>query len=512
MSRVDRVARNTKVGLISQIAIILSNFIVRKVFVTMLGEEYLGLGGLFTDILSMLSLAEMGFGSAIVFSLYKPLAQNDHEKIKSLMDLYKKAYYVIGAFVLIAGAALTPFLDFFVKEMPEHIEHIGLIYLLNVLNAGASYFFIYKASLLFADEKKYVEMMISVRAKLICAAGQVLVLWLTHNYFLYMGVMVAATIMQNVMISVQVDRMYPYLKEKHLQPLPAEDTAVIRRNVGAMVFHKIGSVAVFGTDSILLAKFVSVAVVGLYSNYTLIRKALLNVIDMLYVSIAASMGNLNASETDDKKYEAYQHIHFFSAWLFGFVCVCLLGLYNPFIELWLGRAYLLPFSTVFLIVVNFYMSCMRIPVSKTKEAMGLFWNDRYKPIFEVAINLVVSIVLAGPMGINGIFIGTLVSTLTVPFIVEPYVLYRHGLKRSVLLYYRDYMLYLTVTAAAAAATLWLCSLTGAGLLSFVVKMAICSVVPNLVYLLAYHRTEDFHYLLSVARRLAGRFLKKLGAK
>ena len=323
MSRTDNIAKNAKFAILSQAVLILTNFAVRRIFVMTLGEEYLGLNGLFTDILSMLSLAELGFGTAIVYSLYKPLAEGDKEKIKALMRLFGRAYRLVGCFVLTAGLALTPFLSFFVKEMPDGIPHVEWIYALNVVNSGASYFFIYKSSLLFADQKKYVEMLINVAVKTLAAALQIAALLVTKNYFLYLGIMIAATFGQNLLISMQVSRMYPYLKEKRTEMLPAEDRDVIRKNVGAMVFHKLGYVAVFSTDSILMAKFVSVAIVGLYSNYMLIRKALINVIDLFFVSLAASMGNLNACETDEKKYEAYSHVYFLSAWLFGFMSVCL---------------------------------------------------------------------------------------------------------------------------------------------------------------------------------------------
>ena len=231
MARIDQVAKNAKFALLSQMLLVIANFVVRRVFLMTLGEEYLGLSGLFTDILSMLSMAELGFGTSIVFSLYKPLAQKDTEKIKSLMKLFRLAYRCVGLFILTAGCALTPFLDFFVKEMPEEIPEaqIQVIYLLNVLNSGLSYFFIYKASLLFADQKKYVETIITAVAKLAAAGLQVGVLLLTVNYFLYLGIMIVATLGQNVMVSLQTNRMYPYLKEKMVRRLEQEDTRVLKK-------------------------------------------------------------------------------------------------------------------------------------------------------------------------------------------------------------------------------------------------------------------------------------------
>lgn len=511
-TRTEKIAKNAKFAALSQMVLVLCNFIVRRVFVVTLGEVYLGLNGLFGDILSMLSLAELGFGTAIVFSLYKPLAENDTEKIKSLMRLFRQAYRFVGVFVLAAGLLLTPFLDFFVKEMPQNIPHIRWIYVLNVINSAASYFFIYKASLLFADQKKYIEMQINMVVKFAAAVLQIAALLLTGSYFLYLGIMIVSTFGQNLMISKQVDRIYPFLKEKNVAGLDADDRSVIRKNVGAMVFHKVGYVAVFSTDSILMAKFVSVAVVGIYSNYMLIRKALLNVIDLLFVSLAASMGNLNACETDEKKYEAYSHIYFLSAWMFGFISICLFYLYNPFIRLWLGEKYLLSDTTVGMIVFNFYMYCMRMPINNTKDAMGLFWNDRYKPIAEVLVNLVMSVLLAQTMGIDGVLLGTLISTVTVPFLVEPYVLYKNGLKRKVSHYYIQYAGYLAVTLAAGGVTGILCRMTGDHIAGFFMKLVLCALIPNAVYLLIYGRTVHFRYLINTGKNLLVGLCRKGAAK
>lgn len=506
MSRVENIAKNVKFALICQAALVLVQFLVRKVFALTLGEEYLGLNGLFSNILSMLSFAELGVGTSIIYSLYKPIAEHDTEKIKSLMRLYKRAYLAIGIFILAAGISLTPHLDFFVKEMPSDIPHIEWIYVLNVANSGISYFFIYKASLLFADQKRYVETIVTTITKLTASLFQLAVLWKTGDYLLYLLITAGATLLQNFWICAKTDRMYPYLKEKQVQRLPKEDLHVIKKNVGAMMFHKLGQVVVFSTDSILMAKFVSVVSVGIYSNYLLIRKSLQMVIELVFVSLAASMGHVNASETDEKKYEVFCNVNFLSAWVFGFMSICLLLLYNPFIRLWLGEEYLFPFSTVAVIVANFYMYCMRMPIGNMKDAMGLFWNDRYKPLAEVALNFGISVVLGKHYGIFGILLGTLISTILVPFWVEPLVLYLHGFERNPWIYFRQYAGYLTVTVLAGMVTGAVCSMTGAGMAGFVMKMFLCGTVPNLVYLLVYGRTPGFRYIkATITGLLSNRF-------
>lgn len=512
MSRADNVAQNMKTAIFCQIALAAANFAARKIFVLRLGEDYLGLNGLFSNLLSMLSLAELGFGTSIIFSLYHPVAHKDREKIKSLMQLYRRAYKLVGGFVIAAGVSLTPFLSFFVKEMPQGIPYIEIIYILNVLNSGISYFFIYKASLLFADQKKYIENRITVAVKLISIAFQTVTLIFTGSYLLYLGIMLISTIVQNIWISYKADSLYPFLKEKNVRPLEQADLVTIKRNVGAMVFHKFGHVAVFSTDSILMAKFVSVAAVGLYSNYMLIRKTLLAVIEPVFVSLAASLGNLNACETEEAKYKAFRRVNFFSGWIFGFICICLMNLYNPFIKLWLGENYLFSKEIVFLIVVNFYFYCMRMPVGNMKDVMGLFWNDRYKPIFEVALNFGASVLLAAKTGISGVLLGTLISTILVPFWVEPVVLFHSGLKKNPFLYFRDYFLYLAVTITNGMITGEICKLVPQTAAGFLLCMFVCGVIPNLIYLAVYWHTDEFQYLKETGFRLLKQELQKIKRK
>ncbi len=506
--RVDNIFKNVRSTVFTQIPLVLVSFFVRRMFIHILGEQYLGLNGLFSNILTVLSVAELGFGSSVTFSLYKPVATDDRETVKSLMRLYRRAYTVIGVLIIAVGLSLTPFLDIFVKEMPEGIAHIELIYVLHVLNSGLSYFFSYKASLLFADQKKYVETRIRTYVKLGGQMVQLMLLIAFKNYILYVVCMALTSVASNLWISLTADRMYPYLKEKDVKPLKDEDKSVIKKNVGAMAFHRFGSVAVFGTDNILMAKFVSLASVGLYSNYVMITNVLHQMLNRFYEDIMASVGNLNALESRERKIKAFNSQNFMSAWLFGFCSICLWHLFTPFISLWLGEEYLLSRWTEAIIVVNFYVSAMRKPVYNTKDAMGLFWNDRLVPLFEVPLNFVISIVLAKPLGIAGVLLGTLISMVLVPFWVEPVILYRSGFGENPLKYFIRYAGYTAVTAAAGLITGLICNIFTGGLLAFVYKAAVCAVVPNAVFYVVYRRTEEFGYLRGVCSHLISKIFKR----
>ena len=379
-------------------------------------------------------------------------------------------------------------------------HYIPLFYILSLLNASVSYFFAYKSTLLLVDQRKYIETTIRGAVSLAAALAQILVLYLTGSYLYYLLLSIGATLAQNIIISARSNQLYPFLKEKKARPLPKKTLDEIRRNVHAMLLHRIGGVAVFNTDNLLISKFVGVAAAGLYSNYMMIRGFLNIVIRALFDVITPAMGNLSATGPEERMQAAFRRLNFFSGWLFGWMSVCLLCLYDPFIDLWLGDGYRLPGPAVLLLVVNFYMSSMRVPVDDMKGVLGLFWEDRYKSLLEAAFNLVVSLALAQRYEVAGILAGTLASTLALPFWWEPLVLYRRGLHMPVWKYFVGYSVQMAVTAAAGGATWLLCSMMGDGMGGFLLKALLCLAVPNGVYLAVYSRTEELAFLKEQVRK------------
>jgi len=508
MNRTDNIFRNMESTVFAQLPLFLIGFVVRKVFMIVLGEQYLGLNGLFSNILAVLSVVELGFGASITYNLYQSLAAEDVERLKSLMGLYRRVYTVIGISIIALGVSLTPFLGFFIGEVPDGIEHIEIVYLLHVLYSGIPYFFSCKESLMFADQKKYVGTLIRSCVQIVCHVIQLILLAVFGNYLLYAACLTVSSAVIGLWISASANRRYPFLLEKDARPLSREDKSAITRNVRAMVCHRFGTAAVYGTDNILMSKFVSLAAVGRYSNYMVILTALNQLLERLYTDIMASMGNLNAVENEARKLRAFNDQNFFSAWLIGFCAICLRHLYNPFITLWLGEEYLFPQSIVTVIVINFYLAFMRKPVVYTKEAMGLFWSDRFVPLAEAALNLILSIVLSRSLGTLGILLGTTLSTLLVPFWIQPVILYRMGLGREPAGYFIRFGTYTAVTAFAGGLTGGLCGLLPGGVIPFIFRLLVCLAVPNIVYFLVYRHTEEFQYLYGIGMRILKRFIRR----
>ncbi|PKM75896.1 MAG: sugar translocase [Firmicutes bacterium HGW-Firmicutes-15] len=502
MSRLVNSVRNAKYNLFGLVLSYFFNFISRRVFILYLNAQYLGLDGLFSDILTMLSLADLGIGSAIAFSLYKPLALKQLDKVKSLMEFYKRAYQTIGLVVLSVGLGLLPFLRLVLGTLPA-IPNINLIYSLYVIHSSISYFLSYKRTLLIADQKKYLD---SIYQYIFLSSKhliQIFIIVFTRNFVYFLLVMVGMTILENLLISKKINKLYPYLKEKNRSHLDPIEKAIIKKNVIALSFHKVGAILVNGTDNILIVKFVSLATAGFYSNYVLIRTALNRVFQILFSSITASIGNLHAEKSIDASMLVFSQLNFISAWIFGFSAICLQLLYNPFIHIWIGDEYIFNEWIVFVIVLNFYLRGMRQPVLTFRDSLGLFWFDRYKSIVEALVNLVVSIILVKQIGFIGILIGTTISTITVCSWIEPYVLFKHGFNSSVFTYFEKTLFYIFMTAVAgilAYALTFFVSIENA-YLEFVYRFVICLIIPNCFFFLTYRKRDEFKDSIYLFKKL-----------
>lgn len=499
-SRTGNSIRNISFALIGQLLTTIISFTSRTVFVRVLGKEYLGIAGLFGNILSILALAELGIGAAIIFSLYKPLAENNIYKIQALMKLYKKTYTMVGLTILIVGCSLTPRLDLFVSEIPD-IPNFRLIYILYVVNNASAYFFSYKAALINADQKQYLTTTIQNTSSFLMNVVQIIILIVTKNYILYLLTMLLFTFGRNIMITLLANRMYPYLKQRNNAQLEDEEKRIIINNVKAMMMHKVGGIVVDSTDNILLSKLVSIAVVGMYSNYYLITNTLATVYNMLFNSLVSSVGNLGAMENKEKIYENFKFIDFAGTWIYTFSFVCLFNLFNPFIRVWIGEDYLFAFPMVFVISINFYLTGMRNSVLTFRSALGLFWYDRYKAVGEAVVNLVVSIVLGLKYGAIGIFIGTATSTVLLCLTVEPYITFKYGFGMKATQYYIQYLKNLLIALGIAVGIRMIGkTLPDHMYINLLLNAILCIILPNGILWLLYRRKKEYIKMVSVFKR------------
>ncbi len=499
---------NLITAVIGQALGIIISFISRKIFIQYLGSEYLGIDGLFTNILTMLSLVELGVGSALTFSLYKPLADNNVPKIKSLMKLYKIAYRVAGITIIVLGLCMLPFYRKLIETVPD-IPNLDVIFLMFVFNTAISYFYSYKRSLIICDQKRYIATIYRYSFYFLLNVAQIVMLILTKNYILFLICQICSTLFENIMVSIKANKMYPYIKEKNIEKLEKEEYDKIRKNVFAMLFHKVGATVVNSTDNILMSKFVGIISVGLYSNYYMITNALVLVTNQIFEAIVASVGNLGTTKDNKKMKSVFNNTFLLNFWVFGLLSTTMAIVFNDFISIWVGKEYTFQIGIVYSIVICFYLRGIRKSCLTFRDALGIFWYDRHKPIFECLINLVSSIILAKKLGVLGIFLGTIISTITTSLWVEPYILYKYGFKDKVIDYFKRFIIYTGSALIAFALMFVSCEfIEGISIVKFILKGLICVVIFNVIFITCYFKTEEFQYYVKLTKKVIDKVIKK----
>lgn len=508
-NRTAKAIKNVKISILTYIVIIILQFANRSIFVGLLSDEYLGLNGLFSNVLQFLALAELGIGSAMSYALYRPLNDNDVPLLKSYMKFYQKAYFIIGIVVLVMGLALTPFLSFFIKDMPENMPLLPVYYILYVVNSAASYFYTYKRTILVCDQKQYISSITTSVKTILTAVLQIVVLLITHDFLFYLVVMIVCTVAENIVVSRIADRQYPFLREKEVEPLAKDRVHDLTKNVSAMFLHKIGTVIVTSTDNLIISKFVSLSMSGLYSNYTMVTNALNSLLNQVFTSVTASVGNLVANDDPEHDEAVLKNVLFANFWIYSFCSVCLFCLFEPFIQVWLGDRYEMGLPTVAVIVAVFYLTGVRKTVLTFRDAAGIFWYDRYKSLVEAGVNLACSIPLAIRFGVVGTLVGTVISTVCVSFWVEARVLYKHHFHKSRLGYYAKQALYAAITVLCAGVTYKVTTLIGfTGIFGLLVKAVICLIVPNLMVAIMFCWTAPMKYFMGLGKKAVMKYAKR----
>lgn len=498
-SRTEYTKKNIIYAVISQIAAQLANFIVRTVFINELDAVYLGVNGLFSNILMYLSLAELGVGSALIYSMYAPMAQKDTKKVSAYMNAYRKCYLVIGGIVLLIGCSLTPFLSFFINGESD-VPHLQLIYILYVLNTASSYFFAYKGSIFRAEQKQYIVTNNNTLFVILHSILRIIVLVLYHSFILYLIITIICNLAENIVIALKANKAHPYLKQYKLERLEKNELKLLVKNVSAMFLHKVSDVVLGSTDNIIMSKFVGLLTVGLYSNYQMIINVIKTIFNLVAGGIVPSVGNLCASENKEKQYAIFKSILLLNIWVVAFCCICLLNLLTPFITLWIGSEYAISDSLVLWIVISLYIQLSMRAVEMFRTATGMFWNDRYYAVLQCIINIIVSVCLVKLLGCEGIFIGTSIAILSTKFWRTSSLIYKNAFSQNPIKYFLTYGIYTFVGIVAAIITLYINSFAGLDLKSFVFRIAVCLLIPNLLYILVFGMSKEFNFLIIKLRK------------
>lgn len=495
MSRTQNAVKNIFWGVVSQFAMFVFGFTLRTVFIYVLGSTYLGVDGLYTEILSMLSLAELGFGTAMAFSLYKPVAENDREKIVKLLDFYKTVYRVIATVVAVAGLCLVPFLGYLVKGADwltlRELREYFLVYLFNTV---VGYFVAYRYIYLNALQQNYVQTKIETTAIIVGYILQILAVVFLKNFMAYLLANSMVLLVSKVFVLAYLDHKYPIFKEKPKSRLSREERKPIYKDVKGLAVHQFAGVAVHSTDNILISTMTSqgVTAVGLVSNYNMIMNSVQAFVSMLFNSVTSGFGNLVAASTTENFRKVFKEIDYVSFWIYGICSIAFWILIPQFITLWIGADKLIDQTAFMLIVINFYFQGQFSVYFNARVAKGNFSKDKIWTVMQALINLVVSVICARHYGLVGIYIGTVVSRLfCIAF--RTYSTYKFLFEESVLEYYKVMTRHFLYVLVAALLTQFIVSKVAAEItvITFIKSAVVVAFVPNLVFLLFTMRSREF---------------------
>ena len=500
MKRTRKSFVNVITSVFTNAVILVTAFVVQKVLVETMGSDYNGINGLFGSIISMMSLADLGIGTAIIYHMYRPVADKDQDKINSLLRFYKRCYIGISGIVLLIGAVVVFFLPFLVGDV-DIPDSIYLIYMLFLADCLCSYFLAYKKSLLYADLLNYIPDAIYFAVYLIQNALQIYVLIAFQNFILFLIVKTMGKCVSNLLISIYIGRKYPFTKERYVQPVEKEIKEDIVTKVRGLLCHKLGKMLVTGSDSIVITGVIGIGAMSLYTNYHLIIGGITALLNRIFETLTNSVGNFLLDSDQERRKNIYKKIDLINFWCFGCVAAGMYAVLQPLVTLWLGEEFLFGKAVVFVLVVNFYLEGMRASVNTFKEAAGIFHEDRRIPVAEAVVNLLASIVLAKLLGVAGVFLGTIISTAVVYLYSYPKYVCRP-------LFGMKYGHYVGMTVKHLAVMLLILGMTELCTVRLeawnvwvrmVVSGILAVAVFHVVFLVLYGRSDEFKYYIDLIK-------------
>lgn len=506
-SRAKKSLRNSAAGLMNTFLSVVFNFVKRTVFVYVLGAEYLGINGLFSNILTFLTLADLGLTTAMAYSYYKPLAEDDKGKIAALNRYYGRLYNIIAAAIALLGLLLIPFLKFIVNtENPvSDLEFYGS-YLLLLSQTVVTYLFVYKGTLITADQREYIVTRIRTLTSLLCIVFEIIILLLTKKYLLYLSVALIFNVVNNLTISHYANKLFPYIKQ-NAEKLDKAEAKDIFSNIKSVFIYRLSGVLINSTDNLLISKIIGTVYVGYYSNYLIVINNLTTLVNICFRSLTASLGNVLVTQTKEKQREIFNTMQVASAWFSTVLVSSVYLVINDFICAWLGQDYMLDSLTVFAILMNFYLLCVLQPIWIFREASGLYMQIKYIMLITALVNIVLSIALGMWIGLAGILLASAISKLVTYMWYEPIVLFRKYFSEKPWSFFKKLLLNFVGTCLLTAGLYFLMSFIKMDnlWLLFFVKGFICFAALNVVYLIVYHKNV---YFLGIIQRVKNIFIKR----
>lgn len=493
---IQNAKRNIVFGAINKVILLICPFVERTFVQYILGAEYLGLGSLFNSILSVLSLTEMGFTSAVIYNMYKPTAEGNTEKVNALLFFYKRVYRIVGSLIFGIGICFIPFLPKLIHgSYPEDINLTGL-YLIFLSNSVISYFlYIYMTSVLVANQRDDIQSFVNSFVRLLLMGTQVLMLVLFKNYYAYIILMPLFTIVNNLWIAWRVKKCFPQYNAFGI--LPEEEIKAIKKLVSGTFVQRICAVTRNSLDSICISAFLGLTLTAIYNNYYLILNGVSVFVGVIHSAFSGGVGNHVVTKSVDENFEELSNLSFVYLWISGWCAICLCSLYQPFMELWMGKDMMLPYSAVILLSVYFYFLKLCDIPAVYSAANGLWWEHRKRAIIETAINLILNIGLGKLCGVYGIIIATLISVFFCNYIWGTIITFKNYfltsrysvfLKENIIQTFVVFISCLFVILIGDHFTF------SSPVCTLIFRMIICIFVPNTLMIVFYYKSSQFKYL------------------
>lgn len=503
--RIKNTRRNMIWGAGEKLLSVLLPFLVRTRLIQTMGLPYAGISGLFTSILQILSLAELGMGSAIIYSLYKPLAENDEDTVCALMHYFRGAYRVIGLITLGAGVLLIPSLPVFVNEsLPDQIQ-LGVVFLVYLLNASLGYFVFPECkALLSATQHNDITSKVAIMIRILGSICQLAILSWVPNYYLYIAMVPLCTLLDALFSAFSARKMYPTYRCRG--QIDSDRKKVLAEKMKGLFVHRICGSTRNALDNIFISSFLGISAVGIYGNYFYVMSSVRNMLDVVTASMSAGVGNSVAMESVEKNRKDLFTFSFIYEWICGWCTVCLLNLYQPFMRLWMGEERLLGMDAVIAFCIYFYVWTLGDMKSQYADARGLWWKDRKRSMAEALCNLLLNWLLVSAFGITGVVLATGISILFLGFPWGTYILFKDyfGIPQFAA-YLRQEGLFALVTLVNCLITWSVCSLVkDMSIGGLLLRAVLCLAIPNLFYVCCYARTNSFKSALPLVRSMLNR--------
>lgn len=479
-------------------------FVTRTVFIYTLGKMFLGISGLFAEIMTMLSVANLGIGTAIVYRLYKPIADNDEHQIRILLKFYKTAYQVIGATIFIIGLCILPFLNIIIKDY-DRLATIGLnaelVYFLFLGQCVVSYFFFaYRNCIFVADQKQYIVNSVNIISNILTAILQLVVLVVWKNFIAYLIIGIALGILNNLIVALLANKFYPTFFQKESDSLDKEEIKSMFKDCGALLIYKVSGIVNKSTGNFIISAFIGLATVALYSNYFVIYVAIRNLANQMFSAIKGSMGNLYATETKEQKEFYFGVTNFISIIVFGTLAVIMAVDVNNLMSAWLGKEYIIPQPYPCLLGLEILLVGIFNNLQMIRNVSGLFKQMWTRPLLSIIVNLTTTLLLIDSLGVFAIPLGFILALTSVNLLIDPYIIYKYAFnnQKGVWTYYFQNCIYIICILLCAIISYYICSLIVLEnkWISAILKCFICVFLTVSFLLLLFFNKKECRFLLA----------------